>query len=150
MTEGEVAIPSCNATTEPPGDADVQPSRTRESLTPGSEEPNFVTVGDQPWWKKRDPAPRESDNPGAPQSRNPFSEDAPSPRCVFRDYQEGARRFAQDALAGYVAYWAFAAVPFTVHMLLAFPLHLFSQRPARFWGFAIAVVVPLAITIANH
>lgn len=147
-TESEVAIPSCNAKDDDQEEVNVQPSRTRESLPPVTGEPNYVAVRSRRG--KRPAAPHESDEAHEDQDerdRTPWSEDAPSPRCVLRDYAGGAAHFGHDAPALAAAYWAWAAIPLAVHVLAAFPLHQATQRPARFWVCVLVTGILTALII---
>lgn len=144
-TESEVAIPICNANEDGAEEVNVQPSRTRESLPPVTDEPNYVAVRNRRG--KRPPVAHESDDPEEHRGSTPFTEDPPSPRCVLRDYAEGAAHFGHDAPALAAAYWVFAVIPLAVHMLAAFPLHQATQRPGRFWVCVLIAGILAAIVI---
>ena len=70
--------------------------------------------------------------------RSPWTEDYPSPRCVLQDYREAAVHYGGEAAGIRWLYWAIAVVPLAFNMGFAAG-HFGSQRPARFWGTALAV-----------
>lgn len=153
MTErDEFAIPGPIATQEPGEDA----TRRRDTGTPVTQaredslaspagEPVFVTVRNRS--RKRGPALREAD--GAPEHRGssfptPVIEDRPSPRCVWRDYREGARHFGHEAALAEAAYWVFALAPLLVHMGCSLGA-IVAERPARGWALVAFILIVLAL-----
>jgi hypothetical protein len=78
--------------------------------------------------------------------RSPWTDDHPSPRCVWRDYCEGARHYGCEALAIQAAYWAVAFIPCLLNMAFSAG-HMLTQRPAYFWG---TVVIGLLIAAFAH
>lgn len=84
-----------------------------------------------------EPPVREAGNPAGlpkPKFRSPWSEDFPSPRCRIADARKGAEVFGG-------IYWLFDAIPMALYVLLVCPLAVLKQRPARFWGVVLLVLL---------
>jgi hypothetical protein len=93
------------------------------------------------------PVPREADGgQPAPKFRSPFTEDHPSPRCVWEDYKAGAAHYCAGMPLLYVFYWPAVFPPLVLNMFAA-SLHVMSVRPSYFWG---ATVIALLILVFAH
>ena len=77
----------------------------------------------------------------------PFTEDSPSPRCVVRDYAEGARHYGEGAIAAAGGYWLISVPPLLVRFLVVFPLEQATQRPGRFYACLLFALILLVIVI---
>lgn len=151
MTQSdELAIPICNASQDAGEDSTgsrdtgAPATQAREgSLASHAGEPAFVTVRSPS--RRGHRIPREADAHSGVSYRTPLTEDFPSPRCVWRDYREGAAHYGERAPVAAAAYWIFAAPPLLVHMLIAVPLHCLTQRPALGWVAVAAIVITLAL-----
>ena len=129
------------------GDAPATPQRR-----PGARARNFtgnVTPITARLRTRRGAVPRESDDvPGrAPiRHRSPWTEDHPSPRCVWASYCEGAHLYGGEALLLKGAYWGIALVPCLLNMAFSAG-HVMTVRPSYFWG---AVTTALLILLFAH
>jgi len=129
------------------GDAPVSPQRR-----PGARARDYngtVTPITERLRARRGAVPRESDDvPGRPRirHRSPWTEDHPSPRCVWASYCEGAHLYGGEALLLKGAYWGIALVPCLLNMAFSAG-HVMTVRPSYFWG---AVTTALLILLFAH
>ena len=92
--------------------------------------------------RRKAPVTTESARPAATGqlARTPWREDLPSPHCVLEDYREGARHYGGEAAIAVWAYWTVAFIPLCFNKVAA-ACHAVSQRPGRFWGTALIVIM---------
>ena len=92
--------------------------------------------------RRNAPVVTESGRPAATGklARTPWREDLPSPHCVLEDYREGARHYGGEAAIVVWIYWLVAFIPLGFNKLAA-ACHVGSQRPGRFWGTALIVIM---------
>ena len=95
-------------------------------------------------WKAA-PVTEETRNQPSRAARSPWSEDHPSPRCVWQDYRAGAAHYGEGARVVALGYWLISALPLAFNMACAAG-HVASVRPGRFWaGFLVIVIFTVCL-----